>query len=165
MTVQYEQPSTLLEDSAAAAEGATESNSRTPEPSPRRKSTSRVILNFWLDALLLVNVVVIGWVSAILQIAFPAPTVADGWKLWGLTFDQWRDIQSTALCCCGLLALEHLVLHWNWVCCTITTRILRVNTRPDEGVQALYGIGTFIAIITFVLCSVIFAMMCIQRPV
>lgn len=131
---------------------------------PRRKGKSRVLLNFWLDALLLANVVVIGWVSAILHIVFPAPTNADGWILWGLTYDQWRDIQSTALCVCALLALEHLVLHWNWVCCTLATRILRAKTRPDEGVQALYGVGTFIGIMAFIFGSVVIAMMCVKQP-
>lgn len=133
-------------------------------PQPARKTKSRVILNFWLDAMLLVTVVFIGWVSALLHIVFPAPTMADGWVLWGMTFDQWHNIQSTALCVCGLLAVEHVVLHWNWVCSTIATKIFRVKVRPDEGIQALYGVGTFIVVMLIVFSGVIVAMLCVQQP-
>lgn len=131
---------------------------------PARKTKSRVILNFWLDAVLLVTVVFIGCISAVLHIVFPAPTTADGWTLWGLSFDQWRDLQSTALCICALLALEHLVLHWNWVCSTIATRIFRVQKRPDEAAQAIYGVGTFISVLILVLGCVVAAMLCVKQP-
>lgn len=156
---------TMTESSETTEDLAAETDSsQTKRLAPRRKTRSRVILNFWLDAALLAMIVVICWVSAVLHIVFPAPTMADGWILWGLTFDQWRDIQSTALCLCALLAVEHVVLHWNWVCCTIATRILRVKTRPDEGIQALYGVGTFLGLLAVVFSSVAIAMMCVKQP-
>jgi hypothetical protein len=133
-------------------------------PQAARKTKSRVMLNFWLDALLLVNVVFIAWVSALIYIVFPAPTKADGWVLWGRTFDQWHDIQSTALCVCGLLAIEHIVLHWNWVCCTIAARILHSRNRPDESVQAVYGVGTFICVLIIVFSGVVAGTFCVQQP-
>lgn len=144
-----------------AADPAPSSSER---PQGRRKTKSRVILNFWLDALLLVTVVFIGWVSAVLHIVFPAPTAADGWILWGLSFDQWNDVRSTALCLCALLALEHVVLHWNWVCSTIATRIFRTKTRPDEATQAVYGVGTFIVVMLIVFGSVVAAMLSVRQP-
>ncbi len=131
---------------------------------PTRKTKSRVMLNFWLDAALLVTVVGIGCISAVLHIVFPAPTTADGWILWGLSFDQWRDIQSTAICICALLALEHVVLHWNWVCSTIATRIFHVQKRPDEAAQAIYGVGTFIVMLMLILGCVVTAMLCVKQP-
>ncbi len=143
----------------------TELQSMEPEPvKPVRKTKSRVILNFWLDAALLVTVAWIGCLSAVLHLVFPAPTTADGWILWGLSFDEWRDIQSTAMCLCALLALEHLVLHWNWVCSTIATRIFRVEKRPDEAAQAIYGVGTFVALLTLILGCVAAAMLCVTPP-
>lgn len=153
-------------------DNSSESRSADPDPElgamqavkPVRKSKSRVMLNFWLDATLLVTVLFIGWISAVLHIVFPAPTVADGWTLWGRTFNQWRDIQSTALCLCGLLALEHIVLHWTWICSTIATRIFRVKQRPDEGAQAIYGVGTFIVTMILVVGSVAVAMLSVQQP-
>lgn len=158
-------PPAMTDKSLQENQGAAESDASQPErPPPARKTKSRVILNFWLDALLLVTVVFIGWVSALLHIVFPAPTTADGWVLWGLTFDQWHNVQSTALCVCALLAVEHVVLHWNWVCSTIATKIFRVKNRPDEGIQALYGVGTFIVVMLIVFSGVIAAMLCVQQP-
>lgn len=153
---------------ALGAETATEvaadlESSPSERPQARRKTKSRVILNFWLDATLLVAVVFIGWVSAVLHIVFPAPTAADGWLLWGLTFDQWNDVRSTALCVCALLALEHVVLHWNWVCSTIATRIFRTKSRPDEAAQAIYGVGTFIVVLMIVFGSVVAAMLTVRQ--
>lgn len=162
MTVE---PTEQTTGDSTTVQTATEPASRDSEPAkPARKTKSRVILNFWLDAALLVTVLFIGWISAILHIVFPLPTTADGWILWGLSFDQWRDIQSTALCFCGLLALEHVVLHWNWVCSTIATRIFRVKSRPDEAAQAIYGVGTFIVAMTLIMGSVMAAMLCIKPP-
>lgn len=136
----------------------------TQEPKPGRRKTSMVLINFWLDAGLLISIAFLGWVSAMMQVVFPAPTAADGWELWGLTFDQWRDLQFGSLCVCGLLALEHLALHWNWVCGVITTKVLRVKSRPDEGVNAVYGVGTFIGIMTVMLAGIIVAIVTVKRP-
>ena len=76
-----------------------------------RRKMSRSLINFWLDLSLLVVLVCVGWISAMMRIVFPAPTSADGWKLWGMSFNQWSDFQFGALCLFGLLAVEHLVLH------------------------------------------------------
>ena len=123
----------------------------------------RTLLNFWLDALLLICVAFLGWVSAMLRFVFPPPTTADGWKLWGWTFDQWHDAQFAVLCVCGLLMIEHIVLHWNWVCSVISTRILRVS-RPDEASQAVYGVGTFIVLLMILLSGIIVALLGVKRP-
>jgi hypothetical protein len=121
---------------------------------PGRRKMSRSLLNFWLDAALLLAVTFVLWVSAVMQAVFPPPTFADGWELWGLSYNQWHNMQFVGLCVCALLALEHVVLHWNWVCSVIATQVLRVKARPDEGVQAVYGVATFIAILLAVLGSV-----------
>ncbi len=126
-----------------------------PSPSEPRQ-LSRTMLNFWLDAALLMSVLFLVWVSALLQMVFPAPTSAKGWELWGMSFNQWRDTQFFALCVSALLALEHVVLHWNWICGVIATKVLRIQKRPDEGVQSIYGVGAFIAVL-FVMMSTIFA--------
>lgn len=163
MSVNQLTPEATWEDTDAASDAT--ANLSTAEPPTRRKITSRVVINFWLDAALLVTVVFIAWVSAVMFIAFPPPTQADDWTLWGLTFDRWHNLQSTALCVCGLLALEHLVLHWNWVCSTVAARILRSRKRPDEGLQAVYGVGTFITILAIVLASMTAAALCSKPPV
>ena len=132
------------------------------EMPPTRKG-GRTVLNFWLDVALFVSVAFLGWVSTMLRFVFPAPTVADGWKVWGWTFDQWHDAQFAAVCICGLLIVEHIVLHWNWVCSVISTRILRVS-RPDEASQAVYGVGTFIVLLMVMLGGIVAALCGVTRP-
>lgn len=131
---------------------------------PSRRKMPMTLINFWLDAALLLSVVFLVWVSVMMYVVFPDATVADGWKLWGLSFDQWRDAQFFALCVAALLALEHLVLHWSWVCGVITTKILRVKNRPDEGIQAVYGVATFIGVALVILSSIIAAILTVERP-
>jgi hypothetical protein len=122
------------------------------------------VINFWVDAGLLVLLVLLGWESAMLQIVFPAPTLAAGWTLWTLTFDQWRDIQFATLCSLALAILVHLMLHWNWICSVIATQILRTRSRPDEGMQTIYGVATLIAVLHIIAAGVILALVFVRRP-
>ena len=145
-------------------EPSSQSQPAVTSPQPAKKGFSRALLNFWLDAGLLVAVSVVAWVTVMLHVVFPPPTIADGWKLWGMTYNQWRDIQSAGLGLGGLLALEHLVLHWNWVCNIIATKVFRSKTRPDEAAQAVYGVGTFITIIVLVMSGVTIALFSVQAP-
>jgi hypothetical protein len=133
-------------------------------PKPWWSRMSRSVVNFWLDAGLLAAVVFLGWVSTMLQIVFPPPTAADAWSLWGLSFNQWRDVQFYTLCGAGLLALEHVVLHWNWVCNVIAVQILRRKSRPDEGNQAIYGVGAFILLVTLMMGGFVAALLSVKRP-
>jgi hypothetical protein len=96
-------------------------------PQPARRKMSMALINFWLDAGLLVAISFLGWVTAMLQIVFPAPTAAVGWTLWGLSYNQWHDAQFISLCAFALLVLVHLMLHWNWVCSVIATHVLRIK--------------------------------------
>lgn len=122
------------------------------------------LINFWLDSALLVAILFVGWVSVMMQVVFPAPTSADGWELWGLSFNQWRDTQFFAMGACALLILEHLVLHWNWVCSVIATKVMGVKKRPDEAIQAMYGVGIFICIVIVMMGSILVAILTVKRP-
>ncbi len=125
---------------------------------------SKTLLNVALDTGLLVGVIVLGWISILMQVVFPNPTAADGWRLWGLSYDQWHDIQFKTLAVCALIALEHLVLHWKWVCSVLATQVFRVKNRPDEGTQAVYGVGLFIIVMLAILGSVIAAILTVRAP-
>jgi len=107
---------------------------------------------------------ILGWVSATLQVAFPAPTAADGWTLWGLTYDQWRDIQFAALSLFASGILLHLMLLWKWVSSVLAAQILRTKTRPDDGMQTIYGVATLIVILHIIAAGVLAAMFCVHRP-
>lgn len=132
-------------------------------PQPKTQKLSKSIINFVLDAVLLIAAVFLLWVSVVMRMVFPAPTTADGWMLWGLSYDRWHDVQFSTLCVVALLALEHLVLHWNWVCGIIATKILRVRKRPDEANQAVYGVATFITLLLTLLAGLIAATLAVKR--
>lgn len=145
-----------------AAAPSPRSGSATPPKGRRRLGTP--LVNFWLDAALLLALVFVVWVSVMMQVVFPAPSAAAGWELWGLSFDHWRNVQFFSLCFAALLALEHLVLHWNWVCGVLAVQVLRLKKRPDEGVQAIYGVGTFIVIQGLLFVGIVVAMLCVKHP-
>ncbi|MFO0866192.1 MAG: DUF4405 domain-containing protein [Gemmataceae bacterium] len=78
-----------------------------------KKAGSRAVLNFWLDAALFVAIIFIMWLSVMLQVIFPPGTAASGWRLWGMSYDQWRNVQfercassrclaSNTWCCTGI---------------------------------------------------------------
>jgi hypothetical protein len=122
------------------------------------------VINFWLDAFLLVVVVLLGGVSAMLRIVFPAPTRSDGWTLWGWTLDQWYDVQFGCLCILGLGVVVHVTLHWNWVCGVVASQIIKVQGRIDESMKTIYGVGLLILLLHLVAAGIILAMYCVHRP-
>jgi hypothetical protein len=134
------------------------------KPPAARRKLSMALVNFWLDATLLATVSFVGWVSAMLQIVFPAPTAAVGWELWGLSYNQWHDAQFFSLCLFALLVLVHVMLHWNWVCSVIATQVLRAKTRPDEGMQTIYGVATMIGLLMIIVGTIIAAILSVKHP-
>ena len=129
-----------------------------------KRRLSMSVINFWLDLSILVILVLLGWVSATLQLIFPAPTTAAGWTLWGLNYDQWRDVQFGILCLFAFGILVHVMLHWNWVCSVVATQIVRSKERPDEGTQTIYGVLTLIVLLHVIGIGVIIALFCVHRP-
>ena len=49
------------------------------------------------------------------------------------------------------------MLHWNWICSVIATQILRTRSRPDEGMQTIYGVATLLAVLHIIAAGVILA--------
>lgn len=142
-----------------------EAESALQEPLQRpKRRTPMTIINFWLDLCLLVNVVLFMWVSTVMRVVFPPPTYADGWTLWGMGYDQWDNLRFGSLCCFTLLALEHVVFHWTWICNVLVNRVLKSKNRPDEGAQAVYGVATFIGILLALFVSLLIAYLSIQEP-
>jgi hypothetical protein len=155
------------ESSEAVAEDGTERGSRTGRPAEkgtRGRHFSMAVVNFWLDALLLVLLVLYGWATTMLRVVFPAPTAATGWSLWGWTFDQWWDFQFEVLCALALAVLVHLMLHWNWICSVVASQILRTRRRPDDSMQTIYGVATLIVILHLIAAGIIAALYCVHRP-
>lgn len=130
-----------------------------PKAKPR---LSMAVINFWLDAGLFVALAVVMWTTAIMAAIFPTPTRAAGWSLWGLNYDQWHFLHVGALFVFAALAVEHLALHWNWVCTIVSTKILRAKSRPDEGTQAVIGVGVFIGVMLIILATLVVALFTVQ---
>jgi len=125
---------------------------------------SRTMLNFVVDAVLLSAAAAMAWVSVMLMVAFPVPTRTEGWKLFGMDFNQWRQVQFGLLVVAALLALEHLVLHWKWVCGVLVTKILKLKNKPDDAIQAVYGVGFFIGSLLVMGAAIVVCMLCVVKP-
>lgn len=135
--------------------------SKTAAP-PRKLATA--LFNLGLDVILAATVSFVMWVSLLLHVAFPPATAAAGWTLWGWTFDQWRNAQFASLSILFLLIVEHVVLHWTWVCGVVTTKVLRLKKRPDEAVQKLYGIGFFFGLMLIGFAGILAAALTVKSP-
>ncbi len=121
-------------------------------------------VNFWLDVVALLAVTFTGWVAAMLQAVFPPPSQSAGWVLWGWDYDAWARAQFAAICVCAVVILLHIMLHWNWVCSIVATKVLRLKTRPDDGMQTIFGVGTLVVLLHLILGGIIWAMFAVQRP-
>ena len=117
-------------------------------PKTTKSTMPRTIVNFWLDAFMLVVFLLLLWSSTVIRFVFPPATSSSRATLWGGTLDQWIDFQFIILCLLALLILIHVMLHWTWVCGVLATRFLRAHDgrKPtfDDGTRTLYGVGFMI---------------------
>lgn len=140
---------------------------RRPVAPTRRQTVSRTMVNFLLDAALLVIFLMLAWISVVLRFIFPAGTAATGWLLWGRGFDDWSAFQFSLVCVFALGILVHLMLHWSWICGVLTSRMSRWRGRPmrlDDGTQTLYGVGLLIAVLNVVGLLIASAALSIRAP-
>lgn len=112
----------------------------------------RTLLNFWLDATLLLVFLAVLWLTFVLRLVFPPATVAAGWRLWGWSYDQLDQLRFVTTCLFGGAVLLHIMLHWSWVCGVITSRLLRrregeKKRQWSDGIRTLYGVGLLLAIL------------------
>ena len=166
------------------------SNSRTEDPaaapaeaaSPRRApglakgtasasagfSVSKTTINFWLDALLLVIFCLLMWTAVVTQFVFPPATRAEGWTLWGWTYEQWHTFQFGVVAAMAAAVLLHVMMHWSWVCNVAAGGLDglrgRKKQKVDEGMQTIYGVGTLIVLLNILGIAVAAALLTIQSP-
>ena len=128
----------------------------------------RTLINFWLDATLLVLFLTVLWSAFALRFVFPPGTMAAGWTLWGWSYDDWFDFQFAASCALAFAVLIHVMLHWSWVCGVITGRFLpRKDGKKrqwSDGVRTLYGVGLVVMIVNVLGIALAAAMLTIQGP-
>jgi hypothetical protein len=129
---------------------------------------SRTLLNFWLDCLLLILFLALLWVSFVSRFLFPPGTVADGWMLWNASFDEWLQLQFILQASLALAILLHIMLHWNWVCGVLTSKILP-HRKGDkhawtDGERTLYGVGLIVVLLNLLGFAFAAAALMIQSP-
>jgi hypothetical protein len=128
---------------------------------------SRTVVNFFLDFTLLVVFLALGATAAILQFAFPPGTEADGWLIWGFTFNAWSRVQFGLISLLALGILVHVMLHWTWICGVVVGKLLRQKEKLaelDDGIRTLYGVTTLIVAFTVVGAVVAAAILSVQPP-
>lgn len=134
-----------------------------PRRSGRRLSRSAV--NFIVDVALLAALMGVLWTTAVVQFVFPAASRSAGWTLWRLDAEAWQAIQTGAVAAFALIVLLHLILHWNWVCLFIASRLSRLVGRRivvAKAVRTLYGVGTLIFVLTLLGAMLMVAELTIQ---
>jgi hypothetical protein len=112
---------------------------------------SRTILNFLLDTLLLLTFVSSAVTAVIVRFVFPPGTQADGWMLWGSSYDAWVGFWFNLLAALALMILVHVMLHWSWVCGVVAQRLSKRfgrTVRIDEANQTVYGVGLLVVLFT-----------------
>jgi len=112
---------------------------------------SWTIINFWLDACLMVVFLTNLWCAFVIRFIFPSPTNAGGWLLWGWSYTDWANAQFWGLCILAAGILVHVMLHWTWVCGVVAGQFApRKDGRKrmwTDGERTLVGVGMMVTII------------------
>ena len=131
------------------------------------RKLSRTNVNFLLDATLLLLFVALCICSAILEFVFPAGTRAEGWRLWSRTYNEWSRIRFSILSLMTIAVLLHVMLHWNWVCGVIESRLRDKSHRKgarDDPRHTLWGVSLLIVIFNVAGLIIGLAILTIQSP-
>ncbi len=128
---------------------------------------SRTVVNFILDAALLLITLALVFTTAVLRFVFPIPSAAAGWTLWGSGYDGWANFQSILMATVSGAVLLHIMMHWSWVCGVVVARILRrrgSQARLDDGRQTLWGVAMLIVVLNILALLVGVAYLSITPP-
>ncbi len=129
---------------------------------------SKTDINFWLDTFLLLAFTILCWITIILRYVFPPATKAEGWKLWGLDYLAWSDLQFAVLCVMAASILLHVMLHWSWVCGVVNGWVRKRQAAPgpkqDNGTRTLWGVALLIALCNIVGVGIAAAVLMIREP-
>ncbi len=141
-------------------------NNTVPAGQKRTQVMSRTTLNFWLDLFMLVVFLGMLFVAAVVHTIFPAGSAAEGWILWGWSFDQWSQLEFGLICLFALSVLVHLILHWNWLC-SVASKLAgrRKKVKSDDPTRTLIGVGILILVLNVMGLAIAAAVITIQSPV
>lgn len=125
---------------------------------PRGSFWSRhsTLINFWLDALLLILFMVQAWIFAVLYAVFPRGAGRE-WTIWGGNTADWFDALFVTFCVFSAAIVVHVMFHWGWICGVVSTRILRRKAGRDDGSQTLIGVGLIVVLIHVLMAGILAA--------
>lgn len=121
------------------------------------------LINLWLDVLLAILFVIQGWILAVLQMVFPRGAGPD-WRVWGLSPLDWSEALFVVYWIFSIAVVLHVMLHWEWVCGVVTTRLLGRKAGRDDGSHTLIGVGTLLILIHLVMVGILVARMGLVAP-
>lgn len=116
----------------------------------------KTVINFWLDAALLVLFLVIAWELSILRLAFPKGA-GEQWRLLGHTAADWQDLAFNTFCVFAAGIVLHVMLHWSWIVATVQTRFLRRKATRDDGSHTMIGVGVLFVFIHILAAGILWA--------
>ncbi len=119
-------------------------------------SRHKTVINFWLDAVLLILFLVLAWELSILRLAFPKGA-GERWRLLGHTAADWQDLTFNTFCVFAAGIVVHVMLHWPWIVATVQTRILKWKATRDDGSHTMIGVGMLFVLIHLLAAGVLWA--------
>lgn len=120
-------------------------------------------INFWLDVGLLLLFLVQAWMFAVLHYVFPRGAGTD-WRIWGATSLDWSESLFQVFCVFAVGIVLHVMLHWDWICGVVATRLFGRKSRKDDGSHTLVGVGVIIILIHLLVVGILAAEMALVGP-
>jgi hypothetical protein len=114
------------------------------------------IVNFWLDAVLLVLFMIQAWIFAVLHVVFPRGAGAD-WKIWNMTPLDWSEALFTTFCIFSVGIVLHVMFHWAWICGVVATRFFGRKPGKDDGSHTLIGVGVIVLLVHLLIAGILAA--------
>lgn len=154
--------------SEPSLDSARESSRDSSRKRQRRAHVPWTLINFWLDAAMLLLFLTLVFVSTVIRFIFPAATASDGWVLWNLSLDRWMELQFGLMAMMTLAIVVHLMLHWSWVCGVYFGKLRRKKGKsklPDDGIRTIYGVGLMIVLLNLMGLLVAVAALTVRSPI
>ena len=112
---------------------------------------SRNVLNFIVDGLLLLATLALTATGGLMWLILPPGSGHSGQALWGLNRHGWGEVHLYLAIAAIALGLLHVILHWQWVCRTVTQMATGSAERtPHKGGRTVYGVLTVIVVAALV---------------
>lgn len=125
-------------------------------------SRYKTLINFWLDAVLLVLFVALAGMLGVLALVYPPGELHA--TIWGMTAADWLNGLFAVFCTFAVGIVLHVMLHWGWICGTVATKLFGRKAGKDDGSQTLIGVGFLIFLLHLLGAFVLAARVALVNP-